>query len=192
MNISKLNHQECVLILLLETTQLAVWRIDPAVPKVAPTPTEPDSFSSFLSDSASFFSIFLIFPSLSLAKCYDTTVPSLLVTWTASWVSPLSSYHLWHWWTLFFESVQFSVSWERPRLSCHLWIWWYLPSLSFAYTVSWGLPYLSFQLCFDPSSSGLPPALLFGVWKWPDSDLIGWFCLASSLLSRLSLSSVWP
>ena len=41
MNISKPNHQECVLILLLETTQLAVWRIDPEVPKEAPTPTEP-------------------------------------------------------------------------------------------------------------------------------------------------------
>ena len=121
-----ITNQECVLILLLETTQLAVWKIDPAAPpNEAPTPREEewwpsfedDSFSSLslpsflcevLSSSLSFLSFlwsfdfsllsdsdyfsffrllfsstFLIFPSLSLVKCSDTTVPSYLVTWTA-------------------------------------------------------------------------------------------------------------
>jgi len=38
-----ITNQECVLILLLETTQLAVWKIDPAAPpNEAPTPREEE------------------------------------------------------------------------------------------------------------------------------------------------------
>jgi len=68
--------------------------------------------------------IFVIFPSLSLLKCWLITIPYGDVTWMASWIHPSSSSNLWHWCTFSVLSVHWSIWCLLPFLSFHLWIWW--------------------------------------------------------------------
>lgn len=136
---------------------------------------DSESFSLFflglLSSLLYFGCTFLMIPFLSLVKCSILTSPYLSVTWTASWVVPSLSIHLWHWCVLpVLLSFQSSVSCERPSWSVHLWTWWTFPSLSELYSASWDSPVLLVQRRLKWLPLGLLPALLDSVWTCPDSD----------------------